>query len=73
MSTDEDTFTTLYLNPSARDRFDDFAYASAFEKEIGAEIALGLGDFINVFSKNEVVIARAVLTIGTSNVVEYEI
>ena len=61
---------TIYLTPSARDRFDDYAYANAFEKDIGAEVALGLGDYINVYSTDKVVIARAVLVIGTSNVVE---
>lgn len=61
-------FVTIYLASYAT--ADVFARATALEEHLGVEVALGFGDWINVYTKKADVVNKAVAFIGDTNVVE---
>jgi hypothetical protein len=63
-----DPFTTIYLTKRGYDRVSRGYHA--LEKELGVDIGLGLGDFVNIMSRDPRVIDRAVSLIGAANIVE---
>jgi hypothetical protein len=65
---EEDEDTTIYITPTSRNNAEK--RSKELERAVGVDISLGDGDYINIYSRDPIVIDRAVKWLGTRNVVE---